>query len=98
MGYRMDNIYACDYVKIDRFRLTVESAGDGPRWFVNAGEDGVTVRELEYLAQQDDRTIRLALNRRFRVLPGRERYDYNARNNAEGVNVHIRTGGTWSAR
>ena len=72
----MDAVYEYDYVKEywDRFYPTVESAEDEPRRFVNPGEDGSTVRVPEYLAQLDDRAIREVLNRRYRVLPGRERY------------------------
>jgi hypothetical protein len=72
----LDDIYTYDYVKEywDRFFPTVESAEDEQRRFVNPGEDGATVRVPEYLAQLDDRAIREVLNRRYRVLPGRERY------------------------
>jgi hypothetical protein len=76
----MDAVYEYDYVKEywDRFYPTVESAEDEPRRFVNPGEDGSTVRVPEYLAQLDDRAIREVLNRRYRVLPGRERYPRTA--------------------
>ena len=72
----MDEIYTYDYVKEywDRFFPTVESAEDEPQRFVNPGEDGVTVRVPEYLAQLDDRAIREVLNRRYKVLPGEEKY------------------------
>jgi len=72
----MDDIYTYDYVKEywDRFYPTVESAEDEPQRFVNPGEDGATVRVPEYLAQLDDRAIREVLNRRYKVLPGEEKY------------------------
>lgn len=72
----MDEIYTDNYVKEywDRFYPTVESAEDEPNRFVNPGEDGATIRVPEYLAQLDDRAICEVLNRRYRVLPGREKY------------------------
>ncbi len=72
----MDAVYEYDYVKEywDRFYPAVESAEDEPQRFVNPGEDGATVRVPEYLAQLDDRAIREVLNRRYKVLPGREKY------------------------
>ena len=72
----MDDIYTYDYVQKywDRFYPTVENAEDESRRFVNPGEDGTTVRVPEYLAQLDDRAIRQVLNRRYKVLPGKEKY------------------------
>ncbi|MEK7218275.1 MAG: transposase [Patescibacteria group bacterium] len=72
----MDAVYTDEYRKgyWDRnFPIPIDPELERARKFKNPGEDGETVNVSEFLMHLDDRVVRPELDRRYKVLPGKER-------------------------